>query len=260
MTEISELTNRELDARLAEAMGWEQRHIEDIDGNMYELANDPEFLFPPSDALGFESDEPKRVPPYSTDLSAVAEVEAEIERRGLRVPYFRELMKGGPQLVLEAGSTPLFINEIWKAITSMPRQRAEAALGVLEEKMTGKAMTADELQEMRDRLADEAMEWEKVDRVEGWQLYCWHDGTKLVVSYDSWRPDEKIEQAMTIKNKLVELGYSFTLGVYPASGEFPPISARFVAPNGDGVSRSGHAETDALAICLAAIKVLENKE
>jgi hypothetical protein len=64
------------------------------------------------------------IPPYSTDIAAAFEMEAEIGRRGLRSKYAREL-------VIETQGDDT-IHCVWALIHATPLQRCTAALRAVE--------------------------------------------------------------------------------------------------------------------------------
>ena len=89
---MADLTNRQLDAEVAEkVMGWPppEQGVKD-----FHLC-------------------------YSTDHEAVAEVRAEIERRGLELEFTRNLRLVGP-------------NVIWASLNATPEQQCRAALAAVE--------------------------------------------------------------------------------------------------------------------------------
>jgi hypothetical protein len=109
-----QLTGRELDAALARALG-------------YELKDPPPF----SNFKGLTWRKPNQgawcadgVPAFSTDLNAMHEVEAEIERRGLTHEYIAALYEF-------LGHTYQNLLMQWYYAHATAEQRARAALAVL---------------------------------------------------------------------------------------------------------------------------------
>jgi hypothetical protein len=111
--DIDALTDRELDALVAaKVMGWERAEA------------GPAGLFSGDPWTG-QDGMLRGLPEYSTDANRVREVEAEIERRGLELPYVDILVK----IVLPTAENyrDLMRMGVFALITATPEQRCRAA-------------------------------------------------------------------------------------------------------------------------------------
>jgi hypothetical protein len=144
MSDLSKLSDRELDARCAKLRGWVVKRdtracggqfiLSKINypitglsivwsqrGEWYRITGDPNDLYPRAELVSR----------YSTDANAVRELEAEIAKCNLRTRamYVDALLRAtGCNMV-----TPNFHNdELFAFATATPRQRAEAFLGAME--------------------------------------------------------------------------------------------------------------------------------
>jgi hypothetical protein len=150
------MTDRELDARCAELMGWtkpseichawaicDRRHLQwerfdyDQDGNRVVLETitreefQRRFCWRQPDGKYVENLSGEPPVEYSTDLNAAAELEREIERRGLEFSYSNalwELLRRDEPNDEKRNIRP----ERWMMATATARQRAEAFVGVME--------------------------------------------------------------------------------------------------------------------------------
>lgn len=119
---MNELTDDEIRIKIAEWVGW--HNIQWLSGDRVGT--------PPAPSGGMWIP----LPDYLTDLNAVAQVEAEIERRGLNELYAEQVKR----LVSGYNSMAFFVRDgrgwyddmEFKFITVTARQRCEAILRVIE--------------------------------------------------------------------------------------------------------------------------------
>lgn len=116
-------------------------------------------------------------------------------------------------------------------------------------------MTPQEIQKINDRLAREVRGWHIHQYQTGGAMWCGSiDNPVQIMIYGKWDPFTDIKQAMECKDKIVEAKcMSFELHCSPTIKS----QAIFNHIGKKKIYRDAWGDTDAAAICLAIIKVLD---